>query len=187
MKCADSNYDNMSNRGFESRCYSRVVVQKGRNTLKPSRRKALRLARCGSLERRAPPQMSSHPFDRAPQYSVFPAGCSQRDAPEWTPGIKDSLYKTIVDCLPRNSSSRPSNVDAMCPGDSATHLEWIPKPGDHFQATEFPPLETSQLQACHWLYISRNHLNDYEKSFSQQSNVSFYAIFTELEVKFPYS
>ncbi|GFW06068.1 hypothetical protein TNCV_4478601 [Trichonephila clavipes] len=39
----------------------------------------------------------------APQYSVFPAGCSYR-----TPGIKNSLCKTTINSLPGNSSSRYS-------------------------------------------------------------------------------
>ncbi|GFV44188.1 hypothetical protein TNCV_1825551 [Trichonephila clavipes] len=38
----------------------------------------------------------------APEYLVFPAGCSQRDDPAWNPGAKDSLYKRHVDCLPGN-------------------------------------------------------------------------------------
>ncbi|GFY23250.1 hypothetical protein TNCV_3939461 [Trichonephila clavipes] len=47
----------------------------------------------------------------APQYPFFPAGGSQREAPEWTSGVMASHCKTAVDCLPGNSSSRHrSNV-----------------------------------------------------------------------------
>ncbi|GFV66664.1 hypothetical protein TNCV_2594851 [Trichonephila clavipes] len=48
----------------------------------------------------------------APQHLVFPAGCSQRNAPKWTPSVKDSLYKTTVDCLHVNSSSRDTEVSS---------------------------------------------------------------------------
>ncbi|GFW21368.1 hypothetical protein TNCV_1531931 [Trichonephila clavipes] len=41
-----------------------------------------------------------------PQYSVFPAGYSQRDSPDWPADVKTSLCKTSVDSLPGNSSSR---------------------------------------------------------------------------------
>ncbi|GFS84785.1 hypothetical protein TNCV_2956811 [Trichonephila clavipes] len=44
----------------------------------------------------------------APQYPVFPAGCSQRNASNWTPGVKASLCKKDEVCLPENSSSRHS-------------------------------------------------------------------------------
>ncbi|GFX20802.1 hypothetical protein TNCV_78591 [Trichonephila clavipes] len=42
----------------------------------------------------------------APQYSVVPVECSQRDTQDWTPGVKDSLCKMAVESLPGNSSSR---------------------------------------------------------------------------------
>ncbi|GFX62864.1 hypothetical protein TNCV_3351901 [Trichonephila clavipes] len=56
----------------------------------------------------------------APQYPVFPAGCSQMDAPDKTLGVKASLCKTHVDCLPGNSSSRPiskvtNKLRCQCP------------------------------------------------------------------------
>ncbi|GFY06535.1 DUF4371 domain-containing protein [Trichonephila clavipes] len=41
-------------------------------------------------------------------YLVFPAGCSQKVAPDWTLGVKASLCKTAVDCLAGNSSFRQS-------------------------------------------------------------------------------
>ncbi|GFX60413.1 hypothetical protein TNCV_4076351 [Trichonephila clavipes] len=44
----------------------------------------------------------------APLYPVFPAGRSQRDASDWTLGVKASLCKKTVDCLSRNFSSRHS-------------------------------------------------------------------------------
>ncbi|GFY21691.1 hypothetical protein TNCV_1168351 [Trichonephila clavipes] len=42
----------------------------------------------------------------APRSSVFPVRCNQRDTQNWTLGLKVSLCKTSVDCLPQNSSSR---------------------------------------------------------------------------------
>ncbi|GFW79248.1 hypothetical protein TNCV_2476551 [Trichonephila clavipes] len=42
----------------------------------------------------------------SPQYPVFSAGC--KDAPDWAPSVKASLYKTPVDYLPRNSSRHSS-------------------------------------------------------------------------------
>ncbi|GFV97209.1 hypothetical protein TNCV_161781 [Trichonephila clavipes] len=46
----------------------------------------------------------------APQYPVFPAGCSQRGMPDWTLGVKANLCKTDVDNLPENSSRHSSKV-----------------------------------------------------------------------------
>ncbi|GFX68745.1 CABIT domain-containing protein [Trichonephila clavipes] len=63
-------------------------------------------------ERNIPPFLWCPPLMLlAPQYPVFPAGCSQRDAPDWTLGLKVSLCKIAVDCLPENSSSRHSSKD----------------------------------------------------------------------------
>ncbi|GFY25700.1 uncharacterized protein TNCV_3060321 [Trichonephila clavipes] len=36
----------------------------------------------------------------------------------------------------------------------------------HSATAATPPLETFRVQACQRLFISRNHLNDYMKSFS---------------------
>ncbi|GFX07754.1 hypothetical protein TNCV_4160231 [Trichonephila clavipes] len=33
------------------------------------------------------------------QYSVFPARCNKRDAPDWMLRVKTSLFKTTVDCF----------------------------------------------------------------------------------------
>ncbi|GFX12345.1 uncharacterized protein TNCV_63911 [Trichonephila clavipes] len=44
----------------------------------------------------------------APQYPVFPAGCSQRNVSDWTPGVKASLCKASVGCLPGSPSCRRS-------------------------------------------------------------------------------
>ncbi|GFX62361.1 DUF1758 domain-containing protein [Trichonephila clavipes] len=46
---------------------------------------------------------------KAPQYPVFSSGCSHRDAPDWTPSVKDSLSKATVNYFFGNSSSRHSN------------------------------------------------------------------------------
>ncbi|GFS90923.1 hypothetical protein TNCV_3027691 [Trichonephila clavipes] len=35
----------------------------------------------------------------APQYPVFHSGCSQRNEPNWTSGVKVSLCKMAVDCM----------------------------------------------------------------------------------------
>ncbi|GFT32285.1 hypothetical protein TNCV_1035421 [Trichonephila clavipes] len=39
-------------------------------------------------------QWSSRLMFSAPQYPVFPAGCSQKDEPDRSPGVKTSLCKT---------------------------------------------------------------------------------------------
>ncbi|GFV16226.1 hypothetical protein TNCV_3379901 [Trichonephila clavipes] len=36
----------------------------------------------------------------APQCPVLPAGCSQRNTPDWTPGVKFDLCMMVVECLP---------------------------------------------------------------------------------------
>ncbi|GFW92534.1 hypothetical protein TNCV_518511 [Trichonephila clavipes] len=52
----------------------------------------------------------------APQYPFVSAGCSQRDSPDWTPGVKASLCKTSVDCFLENSASRHSSkLRNRCP------------------------------------------------------------------------
>ncbi|GFW83972.1 hypothetical protein TNCV_4185721 [Trichonephila clavipes] len=102
-----------------------------------------------------------------PQHSVFPAGENQRDTPEWSPGVKDRLYKTTVDCLPGNSSSRRSikitNVDDLWrPWLTFLVLVLLVWNGFHIRETNFgplvtvvlPPLGTGQLQACQQLSIS---------------------------------
>ncbi|GFS76924.1 hypothetical protein TNCV_3756051 [Trichonephila clavipes] len=103
------------------------------------------------------------------QYPVFPAGCSQRGALDLKPGIKASLCKTAVERLPGNSSSKHNNVDALWRHWSTflmiVLLVWNLS---HNQRTTFGPLvtveplplETGQLQAYQWRFISRNHLND---------------------------
>ncbi|GFV62701.1 hypothetical protein TNCV_901561 [Trichonephila clavipes] len=44
-----------------------------------------------------------------PRYLVFPAGCSQRNTPDWTPGTEVNLCKTTVECLSENSCYRNRN------------------------------------------------------------------------------
>ncbi|GFV85909.1 hypothetical protein TNCV_1422121 [Trichonephila clavipes] len=46
----------------------------------------------------------------APQYLVFPAGCSQRNVPDCTLGLITYLHKMVTDCLPVNSSRHSSRV-----------------------------------------------------------------------------
>ncbi|GFY29940.1 hypothetical protein TNCV_4072531 [Trichonephila clavipes] len=46
----------------------------------------------------------------ASQYPVFSARCSERDAPDWIPGVKANRCKTAVNCLTRNSSRHGSKV-----------------------------------------------------------------------------
>ncbi|GFX70490.1 hypothetical protein TNCV_4474241 [Trichonephila clavipes] len=53
----------------------------------------------------------SRPMFLAPQYPDFSFGCSQRDTQDWTPGVKDSLCKTVVECFPGNSALRNSSKD----------------------------------------------------------------------------
>ncbi|GFX93351.1 hypothetical protein TNCV_151571 [Trichonephila clavipes] len=43
------------------------------------------------------------------QYQVFPDRSRQKEAPDWTPGVKVSFCKTAVDYFPGNSSSRHSS------------------------------------------------------------------------------
>ncbi|GFV60119.1 hypothetical protein TNCV_3886371 [Trichonephila clavipes] len=45
----------------------------------------------------------------APQCPDFPAGSSQRGAPDWKPSVKADLCKMAIDCFLRNSSSRQSS------------------------------------------------------------------------------
>ncbi|GFW29672.1 uncharacterized protein TNCV_3935391 [Trichonephila clavipes] len=58
------------------------------------------------------------------QYPVFPAGCSQRDAPDWMPGIKARICKTSEVFLPgyafsRHSSKVTSKLRSRCPPTSS--------------------------------------------------------------------
>ncbi|GFV47603.1 hypothetical protein TNCV_2081631 [Trichonephila clavipes] len=76
----------------------------------------------------------------ASQYPVFSSGCNQRDAPNWTPGIKANLCKTAVDSLPGNSSSRHSNkkeAPKMWRCEAALRILFLPrapKPNRHSRA-----------------------------------------------------
>ncbi|GFV47929.1 hypothetical protein TNCV_3044011 [Trichonephila clavipes] len=44
-----------------------------------------------------------------PQYLIFSAGCSEKDASDWTPDKKTSLCKMAVDCFPGKIFSRHSS------------------------------------------------------------------------------
>ncbi|GFX06049.1 hypothetical protein TNCV_760851 [Trichonephila clavipes] len=52
----------------------------------------------------------------------FTVKCRQRDAQKWTLDVKAKLYKTHVDCLPENSSSRHTSKCLF--KSSAPHRLW---------------------------------------------------------------
>ncbi|GFX75255.1 hypothetical protein TNCV_3042781 [Trichonephila clavipes] len=64
-------------------------------------------------------------FSAPQKYPVFPVECSQRDTQDWTPSVKGTLCKTVVERFHLNSSSRhrskvASKLRSRCSAMSST-------------------------------------------------------------------